>query len=277
MIHAKLSKLWYLSKKKPFVKKPIVFFALFIVFASIFVGCSRQKSEIDLLLPIDFSNIPNSLVLREFNTDKIEIKIKAEPYLIELVKKQDIRYQVDLYTDLEFDPAGASESIEEGLYFIPVDEKRIFFHPSIKIININPSYLSVRLEDKITKSFNINVPYIGKPAKGYIALPPEIEPLSTELTGASSLINSIEKLNTKPVELNNANENFKKNLPLDLDEKFNFSPKNNIIVATIPIRSAITVKTIENIPVKIKNFSLTSVKVKPSKITIQIQGKAQSF
>lgn len=234
-------------------------------------GCTPDPVETDLLLPVDFSNIPENMVLTYFHTDKIEIKIQAAPSLIEFINKENTRYPVDLYTDLEFDPAGDSDSIEPGEYLIPVEEKRIPMDPAIKILSINPSYLSVRLEKKISKTFKISVPYIGKPAKGYIALEAATEPASVELTGAFPLIQSIRELKTKPIDLSNVNESFKKKIPLDLDTPSIISSSARIIIATVPVLQKLVSKIVENIPIKVKNSTL-GVSIEPSSISIHVKG-----
>ena len=134
---------------------------LLILILFCFYGCTTEPVETDLLLPVDFSNVPENMVLTYFHTDKIEIRIQADPKLMEFINKENIRYPVDLYTDLEFDPAGASDSIEPGTYLIPVEEKRIPMDRAIKILSINPSYLSVQLEKKAKKPLKYRFPIQG--------------------------------------------------------------------------------------------------------------------
>ena len=251
----------------------IIFFIL-ILFC--FYSCTTEPVETDLLLPVDFSNIPENMVLTDFHTDKIEIKIQADPRLMEFINKENIRYPVDLYTDLEFDPAGASDSIEPGAYLIPVEEKRIPMDPAIKILSINPSYLSVQLEKKIKKNFKIIVPYTGEPAKGHIALEAATKPASVELTGAAPLIHSIRQLKTKPIDLTNAKENFKKKIPLDLDNPSIIASSDHIIIVTVPIQQQLVSKTIENIPIQVWN-STSRVNIEPSQITIRVKGPFETL
>ena len=249
---------------------------LFIFFAFYFSGCTTEPVETDLLLPVDFSNVPENMVLTSFYTDKIEIKIQANPKLIERINTENIRYPVDLYTDLEFDPAGASDSIEPGAYLIPVEEKRIPMNPAIKILSISPSYLTVQLEKKIKKIFKLSVPYTGKPAKGYIVLEAATEPASVELTGAAPLIHSIKELKTKPIDLTNINETFKKKIPLDLDNPSAISSSDPIILVTVPVQQKLVSKTIENIPIQAWNCT-SAVKIEPSRITIRIKGPFEAL
>ena len=239
-------------------------------------GCTTEPVETDLLLPVDFSNIPENLILTSFHTDKIEIRIQAHPNLIELINKKNLHYPVDLYTDLEFDPAGDSDSIEPGSYLFPVEEKRIPMDRGIKILSINPSYLSVHLEKKVSKTFKITVPYIGTPAIGHIALDAATEPASVKLTGAASLIQSIKELKTKPIDLANASEDFKKKIPLDLENPSIISSSDPIIIVSVPIQQQLVSKTIENIPIQIWNSTL-KVSIEPSKITIQIKGPFETL
>jgi YbbR domain-containing protein len=252
-------------------------FILFLILGLFyFSGCTTEPVETDLLLPVDFSNVPENMVLTDVRTDKIEIRIQATPKLIELINKKNVHYPVDLYTDLEFDPAGDSDSIEPGAYLIPVEEKRIPMDPAIKILSMNPSYLSVQLEKKIKKTFKITVPYAGKPAKGYIALDAATDPSSVELTGAAPLIRSIKELKTKPVDLTNAHEDFRKKIPLDLDNSSIISSSDHIIIVTVPVRQQLVSKKIENIPIQVWN-STSRVNIEPSEITIQVKGPFETL
>src|SRR3989339_2141441 len=194
--------------------RPVVFFKPLLLLCSFFLmgGCNTEPVETDLLFPVDFSNIPENMVLTEFHTDKIEIRIRATPRLMERINKESIRYPVDLYTDLAFDPAGDFDSIEAGEYLIPVYKKRIPMNPAIKVLSIKPAYVSVRLEKKIRKIFGIKVVYTGTPAQGYMALDATTDPSFVALTGPASVIDSIFELKTKPIDLTNVNEGFKKKI-----------------------------------------------------------------
>ena len=262
-----------MHKLKPYCNT-LVLLLILILFC--FPGCTIEPVETDLLLLVDFSNVPENMVLTSFHTDKIEIRIQADPKLIEFINKENIRYPVDLYTDLEFDPAGASDSIEPGAYLIPVEEKRIPMNPAIKILSISPSYLTVHLEKKIKKTFKITVPYTGKPAKGYIVLEAATEPASVELIGAAPLIHSIKELKTKLLDLTNANETFKKKIPLDLDDPSIISSSDHIIIVTVQVQQKQISKTIENIPIQAWNCT-SMVKIEPSRITIRIKGPFETL
>lgn len=250
---------------------------LFFIFeAFLIAGCNPDPVETDLLIPVEFSNIPSHMIMTGFHTDKIEIRVKADPRLIEKIKSNNISYPVDLYTDLEFDPAGDSNSIETGSYLIPVERKRVPVNPNIRILNITPPYLSVQLETKISKSFQIAVQYSGTPPEGYIVLEAAATPSIVELTGAQSQISRIETLKTKPIDLSLAKESFKKEIPLDLDAHGKIIASSPIIVVSIPVRQQIVSLTVSNINIDVLNTNL-SARVEPSTISIKLKGPYETI
>ncbi len=237
----------------------------------LFEGCTTEPVETDILIPVNFSSVPQDMVLTSYQADKLEIRIKGDGQLIDLINNENISYTVDLYTDLEFDPAGASKSIEPGAYLIPIDKARIPIDPKIKILSFTPSYLSVQLERKITRQFNLTVPYTGDPTKGFIALEAACEPNTVSLTGPEPLINSIKELKTKPVDLTNIHEPFKKKVPIDIESSLQITPSDSIIIVTVPVMQQLVTKTIEKIPVQVWNTS-SMASIAPPEISIQIKG-----
>lgn len=254
-------------------KARIFFLGLFFL---LFTSCTLDPVETDLLLPVDFSNVPDDMVLTYYHTDKIEIRVKGDPRRIDLLREKNIIYAADLYTDLEFDPAGDSNSIETGTYLIPVDRTRIPLDPTISVLNISPSFLSVRLEKKVSRTFKVTAPYTGEPAKGHLALAPSLEPAEVTLTGAQSRINGLETLRTKPVDLAGAGETFKKEVPLDLEDPQTFSPSQPMFIVTVPIQPQLGEKTVENLPIRLINAK-GGVSVKPDRISIVIKGPVDSL
>jgi len=253
--------------------RPVVFSKPLLLLFCLFLmgGCNTEPVETDLLFPVDFSNIPENMVLTEFHTDKIEIRIRAAPRLMERLNTETIRYPVDLYTDLAFDPAGDFDSIEPGEYLIPVYKKRIPMNPAIKILAVKPAYVSVRLEKKVRKFFQIKVPYTGTPAQGYTALEATTDPPGVELIGPESVIESIFELKTKPIDLTNVNEVFKKKIPLDLEDPSIVSFPDQVVTVTVPVEQQLVSKTIENIPVLARNTDF-QVKIEPAEIILTIKG-----
>jgi YbbR domain-containing protein len=243
---------------------------LFFIFISIISGCHSEPEETNLLLPVEFSSIPLNLILTSPSVEKIEIRVRGKQKHIETIKTMDLKYSVDLYTELASDPAGEKVYLDPRIYYIPVLKKRIFIPNGVQIVSINPSYIMVSLEKKVAKDFSVSVPYTGTQAVGYVALSAIIEPAKVTLTGPESVIESIKSLKTIPIDLSKATESFKKKLPVDLKEN-NTTSEPLIVTVFIPIEKKQAIKIFENIPIELKNAKIKD-SVNPSKIILTIKG-----
>ncbi len=249
---------------------PLLFFQA-ILFC---VGCSSKPGESDLLLPVHFLSMPGDLVKIPPFTKNIEIHVKGPGRIIKQMANDNLSYNVDLYTDLSSDPAGDSGSIEPGLYSIPVIENRISLHPGIRITSISPSFIIIKLDKMVKKHFHVFVPYSGKPAPGYIALPSESKPEKVELQGAASVIDSIKSVKTKPVDITGVKESFKREVPVNINKTSGIISKPEIILVSVPIKEKTIIKSFKHIPVKIKNNSTRKIIITPPEMEIQVKGYA---
>ncbi len=229
--------------------------------------------ESDLLLPVHFLSMPSNLVRIPPFTKNIEIHIKGPGRIINQSIHDNLSYNVDLYTALASDPAGDSSRIGPGLYSIPVIKSRIALIPGIKITSIKPSFIIIKLDKMTKKRFPVIIPYTGKPASGYIALPAEAHPCEIELTGAASIINAIKFVKTKPVDITGLKETFKKEVPVDINKNYEITSSPEIIIVSVPIKEKAIFMTFKDIPVQSKNNSM-KIKITPPEMEIQVKGYA---
>ena len=250
-------------------RRGILFFCLWVfVFLS---GCTADYEETALLLSVDISPMPEGLAKTPGYTDKIEICVKGPPGAVNRFASQHLSYPVDVYAELASDPAGSNYFIKPGQYTIPVLEKRIKLPPQCEITDINPGFIVLTLEEKITRRFKVTVPYMGRPASGYTVLPAEAEPSEVDITGARSQINALKEVSTKPVDVAEAEDGFKKVLPLDLDMTSGVESSADNIKVFVPVQKKIIIKTFDNILVKTVNGA-GKISILPDKIKIKVKG-----
>lgn len=248
-----------------------LFFCLILLSSFAFiVGCNTKPVETGLLIPVEFSSVPLNLILTSPSIEKLEIRVSGNAKQIETIKNMDLKYAVDLYTDLASDPAGERVFLDPRIYYIPVLKKRIFIPPGVKILSITPSYIKVELEQKVIKTIPVSVPYTGKEESGFVALSARVEPSKVMLTGPESVLKSMNNIKTKPVDLTKVNESFKKKMPLDL-KGLNTKSDPAIVTVFIPVEKKQVTKVLKDLPVELKN-SKPGDSVSPATIVLTIKG-----
>ena len=212
----------------------------------------------DIFIPIDFGKIPDGLSIIDPPLKGIEVRIRCPESLVKTLSEIKSRYLLDL------------SDINEGVNNIPIRKDNIKLPSGISIINITPSFLTLKVEKELKKELPVIVSFSGKPATGFFTYA-VTRPSSVMLKGPVNILGPIEKIFTKPIDVNGLSESFKKEIALDLPECLDIISFSGIILAEVFIEEQIVAREFKNIPVKGKDSTYT-FSITPPVIDIEIKG-----
>jgi len=235
-----------------------------VILCFFLVGCffllwhDSPFHETDIFIPIDPGKIPDGLSITDPPLKGIEVRISCPESLVKTLSEIKSRYLLDL------------SDINEGVNNIPIRKDGIKLPSGISIINITPSFLTVKVEKELKKELPVIVFFSGKPAPGFFTYAVTM-PSSVMLKGPENILGPIEKIFTKPVDVNGLSESFKKEIALDLPECLDIISFSGIILAEVFIEEQIVAREFKNIPVKGKDSTYT-FSITPPAIDIEIKG-----
>ena len=127
-----------------------------------------------------------SLTEKEYAYDvvdgsKISVYISGPRSIVTDIKAKDIVATADLSNVTVFSD------------YVDIDVKVVKDGVSASSIEIAPKTTAIRLkiENRVTKTFNIDTELVGTPADGYVIGGQQISPSSVKVTGTSSVVDSI--------------------------------------------------------------------------------------
>ena len=127
-----------------------------------------------------------SLTEKEYAYDvvdgsKISVYISGPRSIVTDIKAKDIEATADLSNVTVFSD------------YVDIDVKVVKDGVSASSIEIAPKTTAIRLkiENRVTKTFNIDTELVGTPADGYVIGGQQISPSSVKVTGTSSVVDSI--------------------------------------------------------------------------------------
>lgn len=235
-----------------------------VILCFFLVGCffllwhDSPFHETDIFIPIDFGKIPDGLSIIDPPLKGIEVRIRCPESLVKTLSEIKSRYLLDL------------SDINEGVNNIPIRKDNIKLPSGISIINITPSFLTLKVEKELKKELPVIVSFSGKPATGFFTYA-VTRPSSVMLKGPVNILGPIEKIFTKPIDVNGLSESFKKEIALDLPECLDIISFSGIILAEVFIEEQIVAREFKNIPVKGKDSTYT-FSITPPAIDIEIKG-----
>lgn len=154
------------------------------------------------------------LNIDEINEKKIEIKVKAtRPVLDELTKKMlknEIKAYIDLTNIASFEisnePKNFIAQIKTTLSSIPYPNN------NFEILSFTPTSMNLNIDSVITIPKKININKKGTPKSGYISMPPELSSEYIKVTGAKSIVDTIENVSVE-VDISNQSSRLIKKIP----------------------------------------------------------------
>lgn len=148
------------------------------------------------------------LNMQELQNQKAEIKIKGSRTTLDELNKKINKENIKLIIDLEqFSTYKIGEEPLETTVNLKPDMPNISYpNNNFEIVSFSPVTANVYLDKVVTVDKPIKTKVLGKVKDGYIASNPELETQSIAITGAKSIVDSIEGVYAE-VDLNNQTSN----------------------------------------------------------------------
>lgn len=232
---------------------------LLLGLAFLFAWAWYSPEEIELFVPIHMENMPEGLIFSHLPLKEIEIRLSGPKYLFHTLSKFQNRYVLDL------------SDVRIGVNRVSIVQDRFQFPKGFRIENIIPPVLTLKVENLMTKRVPIMVSVSGKPAAGYIFVNAVAKPSSTIVTGPESLLEHMDKVMTKPIDINGFSEYQKKEIALDLAEMLTVKAPSDLFRAEIFIEKKMANKAFRQIPVEGRDSSYP-YSIAPEVIDIEISG-----
>lgn len=226
----------------------------------IFLLWSRLSSEVvELFVPIDLGETPEGLAITNPLLKGVEVRINGPKYLIKTLTYRKLRCTVDL------------TGVKIGDNFIRIQKSHISIPKGITINSVNPPLLAVSIEKEICKELPVMVSFSGEPAAGFFVADAVARPSSVILRGPESVLEPIEKVMTKSIDIRGLSETLKKEIVLDLPEKLVADSPAGIILAEIFVEEETVIKEFPDMPVEGID-SPFEYSIIPSRINIKVEG-----
>lgn len=168
-----------------------------------------ETIEFTYSVPVSFINLPEKLAF-EGNEEEYQVKItvKGTRSAVSNRELNEFKVLINLFDAVV------------GKNTITIKPQDISTPRGVEVIYFTPSTLEIRLDNKMTKTVNLDLPVIiGKPAKNYTIKNIQLSTKMKIIEGPASLLKNINTLNLEPVNIDNLNDSFEKEIGLIVPDK----------------------------------------------------------
>lgn len=275
-----MKKILEIFTKDPGLKLAALVISIGIWFVVMNVVNPVTTKDFDVTLSLRNTNLllDNDKVLnneRELLSKTITIKLSGEKNTLEALENNTagLSAYVDFLKDELLNAKQVDYAIQTQVRVVLPAE----YQNKLELVRVTPDNVDVRLDNWITKTYNISLNVIGDGAEGYVKLDEDVSPKTVELTGPQGVLSMIGSVRAE-LDITDAKDDVSRTVTLQLygidGEKYRQSADVSMSIntaqiyasigreATIPISSPV----LEGTPAE--NYVVTKVELSPEVFTV---------
>ena len=152
-----------------------------------YVVTGSEKVESQIEVRADYRGLPQGLVIRSGTVSKVSVRVRAAVGMIHSLSSRDFAFFVDL------------SPVKKGENALPVNTSQLVLPGGVEVIDVTPSRIYLDVDSVESKTVPV-VAHVQGELPGDYAAEANVTPAEAKISGASSLLDGINKL-TIPVAL----------------------------------------------------------------------------
>jgi YbbR domain-containing protein len=163
------------------------------------------------------------------------------------------------------------EGLGAGVHSLTVEKKRIVLPAGITVVAVKPPTLVINLENRVYKKVPVVISLKGRPAAGFTVGDAVPDPPMVTLQGPRTVLVSLTRVFTRPVDVSGTADSFSREISLDLPETVEPFESSGVVVARISVVGKIVTLVLEKVAVGARGSRL-SWRITPTAVNLQIRG-----
>ncbi|MGB5986837.1 MAG: CdaR family protein [Desulfobacterales bacterium] len=239
----------------------IVGVAILLVVACGYVLWAETAAiEREFFVPITATGLPSGMTLEGVLPQGIEIRVRGPLKTLESLGAQTpLTFPLDL------------SGLTPGEHTIDLDGQLLALPRRAEIERIDPQAVTLRVAREDCKRVPLQVSHTGIPAPGFYLSEAEIVPPTVEICGSTSRISKMDRVFTKPVDIEAATGDVTQKIPLELPLEVIYTGGPELVVATLCIQTRTVVRQFTQIPVEGRGADLNFT-IHPAYIALEVKG-----
>ena len=167
---------------------------------------SEKRGVNALSIPLDFRNIPSSLIIIENPEESINIRITGPETIMRGLSPRDVKAIIDL------------SNAKPGIAEFVIQFEQIIVPRGLKVTVVSPPSIILRFDELFKKTVLVEAVLVGKPLEGYKIAGVWVDPPAVEIVGAQSELKGLRKIFTEEVDVSGLKKDTIKKAALSLGE-----------------------------------------------------------
>jgi len=217
--------------------------------------------ERGLRVPVELQQFPPGLELQVEPPAAVDVRVRGASAALSRIGPGDVVAVLDLH--------GAQPG--RRLFHLTPEQVRAPF--GVEVVQVTPATVALSFEASATKRVEVAVSVEGRPAPGYVAGKPIVEPSSVEVVGPESEVKRVSEALAEPVSVAGASEQVRTTVSIGLLDPLLRLRGARTAIVTVPIVPAPLESTLRAVPVHLRGVAAgLSAEAVPASVAVGIRG-----
>lgn len=236
-----------------------VVLSLLLGAATVALISRTENQEREIAIAVTFNNLSENLLLMDASRHSVRLLISDADSTFQTIDAKETSCRVDL------------SGLGEGTHTLTVRPADVGLPTGVALKALLTPSLTIRLERLSQKTAEVIAILEGDPAPGFEVAAVSLQPNRILLKGTATMLAGIDSVETRSINLEEASESFKKEVPLNLPEVIAVDPPLRFVVAHVEVKERVITRVLESIPVSVKGAS-AGLRLHPAAITLTVRG-----
>lgn len=223
-----------------------------------FVNAGERETQV-LPFPVELRNLPErSMQTNPDKVDVVSVRLNGPgPLLASLDTKRS-----PIILDLSHAEIGTD-------FRLKVRDEMIRVPRGVRILDIEPSRIPIRLERMKRTSVPVKLAPVGEPRDGYTVQSLKASPDKVQVSGPASLIDRLTALETEPFDLTDLAAPAQKTVGFVRADQLSVKPET--VVVDINVGVVMTTREFKRLPVEVRNVD-QPFQLRPPRVNLTVKG-----
>ena len=223
----------------------------------------KASEEKDLKLPVRWENMPDFLEITNPVNDFVRVRVIGPRRILSSLDPSRFPVILDL------------SDAKEGLLNYQISDKMIHSLPGLRATVLLPDTIQFKFELVVKKQIPVKVRTVGALPEGYALEGVRCKPDVIEVVGAQSEVQSLQEVETAPVDLSNLRGDSLQKVKVVLNRPHVWPATDmDRVEVELAIGEARLQKVLTQVPVQVRNAS-GPVALRPDQVEVVLDGTAR--
>ena len=237
---------------------------VFSVFVAValwyFVNSESNLTLVSFLAPIEIQDLPNSRIVTFQSHRQAQVTVKGPAFLISKLSSNPPLVRI---------PAPKEG---DSRMLVPLLKSQLNLPQTVQIVSIEPAEVKFTFDRLVTKKVPVVVPRIGALGDSYIVREVEIAPSEVSISGPENDLQAITSVETYPLDLRTAQEDFARSINLRLPGSHVESDEDKVQVK-VDIDLVILDRVFSQVPIEVRSLeNLQKLRTLPAAVDVVVSG-----